>query len=296
MATTHKFGVKDAVGEVKEGGGGGQTPRPDEGAYKGTLIQLKLTKNGSGDPMLKAIVKLENLPKKQKASEGYWVWNNLNLTDQGKGYVNAFLNALAGSEKEGLKLQRDLWEKGLLSTKDKDGGDVLAIGKFKIGSPDGKRKMGVEITHRTYTNRDGEEVDTVNVARYLPAAGGSDDDDDLVDDDDLDDDDVDSDSDDDSDDDLDERDELKEELEELDGDIKALRKKARDEFEIAASETKEKSAEEIIELILEAFDADGDDDAEGSDDDDLDDDEDEEEEEEKPKAKKKKAGKGKPPF
>lgn len=192
-----KFGVKDAVGVVKDGGG--QIERPPAGSYKGVLKRMTLTKNSKGDHMLKIAIQLNIKDKKLSKHDGYWAWSNLNLTDQGKGYVNSFLNALAGGEKAGLKLQKMFWETHGVTTKDKDGGDVTKIGNFNIGSPDGKRPLAVAITHRTYKNSKGEDVDTVNISRYMVASGADEsaaDDVDDVDDDDMDNDFIDDDSDD----------------------------------------------------------------------------------------------------
>ena len=274
MATTHSFGVKDAVGEVadKVGGGGRKSPPPD-GAYKLQLTQLTLGPNRNNDMMLTAIleVRIPESNKKLAKHDGYWVYHRMNLTDQGKSFVNHFLNALAGDEKKGLKLQKDLWENDKLTTKDEDlPSDVTKIGAFVIGSPDGKKMVAANLVGRTYTrtnkNTDEEEdVDTVDVTSFMPATAtlrkGSDDDeeddgadegdDDLIEEDDLgeeDEDDLEEDGEEESED--DEEAERREELEELD--LKSLRKLARDDHDIAASETKGKTEEEVIEMILEA--------------------------------------------
>lgn len=327
MAKRHSFGVKDVVGEVKEGGGGGRVPPPPAGAYRGVLIQMKLEENKNGEPMLNTIVQLK-MPPKLKKHDGYWVWTRFNLTDQGAPYLNGFLNALAGDEKKGLLLQKELWEKGTLTTVDEDGGDVTKIGSFIIGSPEGKKPIAVAVIERSYINKNDEEVETVEATRWMPAQAslseGNDDDADDLSGDGLDDDladdglgdeagDADGDADG-LDDDLDgggdsadsgsaeagdddpEADEFNTELDAI-ADLKEARLKARDEFDIAAADTKGKTLDEVKDMIFDAWDAKrGDAEAEPEADD-LDDDLDE-----KPAAKpatrrgsKAKAG-GEPPF
>jgi hypothetical protein len=320
MATKHNFGIKGVVGEVKEPSkGGGMKVRPPEGTYKGKLTQMKL--NTQGDvPILITVTELI-MPKSKKAlakSDGYWVWERFRLTDQAAPYLNGFLNALAGSEKAGLVLQKDVWERGALETKEEDGGDVLRIGKFKVGSPEGTRLISLALTHDEYVKRGTEDemVETVRVTRWMSATGSleesddeedvlddtddtddledddsiDDDDDEDEDDDDLDDDDSDDDEDEDEDEDGDADDEeaaLRSELADLD--LKALRLKARDDLDISAADTKGKSEEEVIDMIVEAALGDDADDDDDDDDDDLDD------EPAKPAAKRK-GKKGEPPF
>lgn len=279
MAKRHSFGVKDVVGEVKEGAGGGRVDPPPAGAYRGVLIQCKLEENDKG-PYLNTIVQLK-MPPKLKKHDGYWLWTRFNISDQGAPYLNGFLNALAGDEKKGLMLQKELWEKGTLTTVDEDGGDVTKIGSFIIGSPEGKKPIAVAVVDRSYTNKDGIEVDTVDATRWMPAtaslSGGDADADDLggdgLDDDDLADasgdsldegdgldDDLDGDSGEDSsdgdgaDDGDPEADEFNTVLDEI-TDLKEARLKARDEFDIAAADTKGKTLDEVKDMIFDAWDA-----------------------------------------
>lgn len=309
----HSFGVKDVVGEVKEGGGGGNTPPPPAGAYKGTLIQMKLQNNKNNDPMLLCVIQLEIKEKHLKKHDGYWVWHRMNLTDQGAPYVNGFLNALAGGEKEGLALQKELWDKGTLTTKsDTLPSDVTKIGSFTIGSPEGKKKIGLVLVERNYT-KDGVEVESVDATRFMPISGGTAADPDAGDglDDDFADDSLEEGDDldsspgegaDDLDDDLEETapegdpdaDAFSAKLDEV-PDLKALRLMARDDYSISGAETKGKTEDEVKDMIFDAWDAAraaaGDPDTSDDLDDDL---------EEKPKATRRGAksdsSDGEPPF
>jgi len=247
MVKKHSFGVKDAVGTVSEGG----SAAPPPGAYIGTLTNMTLKNNSSGDPMFTLYITFNDFPPKLKGHNGYERRHWLNLTDVGAGYVNAFINALAGGESAGTKVQKALWDNGELATKDdSDESPVVSIGAFK---PIGK-KVGVTLLEDTYIDRNGNERSGVTIGRFMAAGevSGSidvDDDDDLVDDGLVDDDDL---ADDDlaDDDENNEEAELRADLEALE--LKPLRLRARDEYDISAADTKGKTEDEIIDLILDA--------------------------------------------
>lgn len=283
-----KFGVKDAVGHEELGGGNfydvEKLGLPPVGPYRGVLKRLELKKSGPaskvpGTPMLGYLVEIKEPKGSKKAKyNGYGIFGNQMITDQGKGYLNLMLNSIAGSPEKGLKLQRLFWEKGVTTEKDGEG-HIKKIGTFNVGSPDCEIDV-IFGTKNKKTNTQYPEPG-LEITKFMVAAeSGDDDDDEGVDDDDddadfSDDDDADGDGDesdegvdDEDDDDLgddgDDDDlgdegaegddegvdeELKAELAELD--LKALRLRARDEFGIAAPETKGKTPEEITQMILE---------------------------------------------
>ncbi len=92
--------------------------------------------NKSNDPMIKYLIELKAKAKSANSKyDGYGVWGNLNITDQGKGYVNAFLDAISDGTTAGMrKMRKAFWEGGLVV--DGDGiGHVIRIGTLKVNSP-----------------------------------------------------------------------------------------------------------------------------------------------------------------
>lgn len=303
----HSFGIKGAGVGAKTEQGRGRVAPPPAGTYAAILLQMKLSENRSGDPMLTCIFQLKITNPKLKKHDGFWVWHRFNITEQSVEYINGFLNCLAGNERKGLALQNQFWGDGGITTLNESAvADVLSIGNFKINSPKGTRPIVVTVMEDVYTDTKGNEVETVVVTKFAPAGAAEESADEEADDD-ADVEDTDADFDDEADDeaetddetgddeadddglgdtDDDEADELEAELKGLD--LRALRLKARDEYDIAAADTKGKTEEEVIAMILEAA-AEGDDDG-------LDDDLDEEPEEKPAPAKRRRGTKGNPPF
>ena len=162
-----KFGLDadDAINaEAGEGGTFYEGPVPPKGTYAGILKRLELIdENKNGDPMLKYLIELKARPGSDAEQyDGYGVWGNQNVTDQGKGYVNQFLDALTdGSEDQIIATRRAFWG-GQLIVEDDGKGHVLRIGKMKIDSPDCSRKVAFQGKRTKYQ---GDEK--LEVAKFL---------------------------------------------------------------------------------------------------------------------------------
>ena len=183
-------------------------PAPPKGRYK---VRLKRMTHGtirSGDnagaPRFNCLLELIG-PKSAERYVGYGFWHGLNLTKQGAGYVNQFLNGVAGSSESAQRaLRKAFWAADIVVD---DDGHVQRIGKTKIGSPDGQ--LTLDITTRMGKDRDGNpraEVVSVLVPQNdsgssVDASDDDEDDDAILDDDVEEDSDVDEDFDDDDDDD-----------------------------------------------------------------------------------------------
>ena len=90
-------------------------------------------------------------PKSAEQYVGYGFWHGLNLTKQSAGYVNQFLNGIAGSSEAAQRsLRKSFWGADILVD---DDGHVQRIGKVKIGSPEGQ--ITFEITSKVGKDRDG---------------------------------------------------------------------------------------------------------------------------------------------
>lgn len=160
-------------------------PAPPKGRYK---VRLKRMTHGtirSGDnagaPRFNCLLELIG-PSSADKYMGYGFWHGLNLTKQGAGYVNQFLNGLAGgSESAQRSLRKAFWGADIVVDED---GHVQRIGKTKIGSPDGQ--LTLEITSRLGKDRDGNaraEVVSVLVPQNDSASFETEDDEDEDDDD-----------------------------------------------------------------------------------------------------------------
>lgn len=165
-----KFGIDadDAIGaEAGEGGSFYDGPIPPRGAYRGVLKRLELVaKNGSGDPMLRYLIELKAKPNTEASKyDGYGVWGNQNVTDQGKGYVNQFLDALTnGSDEQILATRKAFWG-GQLVVEDEGEGHVIRIGKMQIGSPSGSRTVAFTGKRTTYKGEEKLEVQRFLVSK-----------------------------------------------------------------------------------------------------------------------------------
>lgn len=162
-------------------------PAPPKGRYK---VRLKRMTHGtirSGDnaglPRFNCLLELVG-PKSAEKYAGYGFWHGLNLTKQGAGYVNQFLNGLAGSSESAQRaLRKAFWGADIVVD---DDGHVQRIGKTKVGSPDGQ--LTLEITTRMGKDRDGNpraEVVSVLVPQNDSASSVESDEDEDEDDDDV---------------------------------------------------------------------------------------------------------------
>lgn len=70
-------------------------PELKPGVYNGVIKRLTLKENKNGDDMLNLLFEVREEKGSVRARyNGAGVWNNLNVTDQGKPYVLAFLKSL----------------------------------------------------------------------------------------------------------------------------------------------------------------------------------------------------------
>lgn len=301
-----KFGIKDAVGAEAAGGNFYEGEVPPAGVYHGIIKRLELTNSAKGDPMLKCLIEVSDKDAKKKKYNGYGIWTNLMVTDQGKGYVNLMLNSIAGSLEKGMKLQKLFWLKGVSTVGDGEGHILKIGGTFKVNSPNAEIPVIVGTKRGSYkgeerlevsrflvpsaeANTDAEDeaededdvidADVVDEADLEDEAEEADDDDEEAADDDddepadddaeeeADEDSADEDADDlDDEDGEDENDVLRNELLALE--LKPLRIRARDDYNIYAGDSKGKTQSQIIDMIFDSLEDTADDDVE--DDDDLD--------------------------
>lgn len=175
MAVKTKFGVKNAVG-AEPTGGIYTGDDPPKGAYKGILKMLTLKNNKNNDPMLNGLVEFraDKGDKKNTKYNGFGLWFNLNITDQGKGHVNQFLNSLSDGSEIGMrKIQNSFWNEGCLTEKrlgpnvGDSAGNVLRIGPLKVGSPEGGLPISVLIRIGKDKRKGHEGEEQVLVARWL---------------------------------------------------------------------------------------------------------------------------------
>lgn len=134
---------------------------------------------------------------------GAGVWTGINVIKSGAGFCNDFINALAGPDEAAQKaLRRSFWKPDILVD---DEGNVIRIGKKKVGSPNGELVVWI----KTKMGKDQNGDPRAEVQSFLLPKGAKDDDDEDDDEDeddveDADDDDEDDDDDDDASDDDDE--------------------------------------------------------------------------------------------
>lgn len=139
--------------------------------YMCKLKQFGVRENKNGDDMLNfmceiAEPKTKNGEPNPKAEyNGYAMWGNLNITDQGTPYVNAFLHALAGSKAKAVL--KEFWGGGpRVDDDEKDKPMIVAIGTFKI-NPDG---MPIICSGKKEKDRSDEWV--IRADRFLWAKDG----------------------------------------------------------------------------------------------------------------------------
>ncbi|UVK63863.1 hypothetical protein SEA_LILYPAD_59 [Gordonia phage LilyPad] len=215
QAKTFRFGKKVKNGATKEAGiKTYQGPKPPSGSYKCALKQLTIKENRNGDNMLSFVAEIADTGPRAKYN-GFAIFGQQNITDQGAGYVNQLLDAISDGDSS---VKEEFWE-GAVKTKkaekpDKNGKPVYhvrSIGDFKVGSPD---DLDIEIVITGKKGSYGGEY-KLDAQGYGPASldlDGDDEDEDDIEADDEDDDEqlgeVEEDSDDeDSDDDSDDEDE-----------------------------------------------------------------------------------------
>ena len=145
-------------------------PAPPKGRYRVKLKRMThgtiKTGDNAGKDRFNCLLELTG-PESASKYKGYGFWHGLNLTKQGVGYVNQFLNGLAGpDEVKQRALRKAFWAADILTDED---GHVQRIGKLKINSPDGEREL--EITSKMGKDRDGNV--RADVASVLVPQNGS---------------------------------------------------------------------------------------------------------------------------
>lgn len=133
--------VKWAIGgdEPEAAAGGDFTPYdgpiPPAGIYSCVLKKLWLTENKNGEQMLKGVLEIAEDDKEKKQFNGYGIWFNQNVTEQGAPYVKQFLAGIGATWKE-------FYEKTVTADdEDNVGLPVTKIGKIKI---DGDTEVRVQ--------------------------------------------------------------------------------------------------------------------------------------------------------
>lgn len=106
-------------------------PLPPKGVYRFALKRLQLTKNKNDDPMLKGLAIIDE-PAGSKKSQynGKDVWFNLNVTQQGRPWVNNFLTALVPENKVDAT-RKAFWGQKVMVDKSEPP-TILSIGAIKI--------------------------------------------------------------------------------------------------------------------------------------------------------------------
>lgn len=120
---------------------------PPKGVYRLVLKSLRLKKNKNDDPMLNALL-LINEPAGSKKSQynGKDVWANLNVTRQGAPWVNNFISALVPENKVAA-VRKAFWGQKVMVDKEEPP-NVLSIGAVKIET--GKLLISAQCGHKTY--------------------------------------------------------------------------------------------------------------------------------------------------
>ena len=150
---TVKFGnhgitnTKEAVDAELEGGFySGHVPQ-ERGVYPCFVKILDLVTNKNGDAMVKGLA-IVDAPKKHKFAEynGYGIWFQQNVTDQGTPFVNQLLNALSdGTAGHARKIRTAFWEGGIQTEKplpkkpSQSAGAILKIGPLRFMDLDEKK-------------------------------------------------------------------------------------------------------------------------------------------------------------
>jgi hypothetical protein len=128
-----KFQTGDKSGAKKEASGIYNGDTPPRGLYKVLARRLGMKINRNGDPMLNCLVEIQEPGSSSKAKyNGYGFWWNGNVTDEGAGYINQFLDAISG---EDVRVRKAFWNgKCRTSEMPKKGKTVAvtAIGPLKI--------------------------------------------------------------------------------------------------------------------------------------------------------------------
>lgn len=180
-----KFDIGKSSTEAANAEGGGGTryagPVPPKDTYRVTIKFMVMKKNRNKDNMITGVAEI-NEPESSKKSKfnGYGIFFNQNVTAQGAGYVNQFLDAISGGD---AALRKAFWDKGVSVDESKEiagGHPITKIGgKLRVPEQDGLDAV-LAAKEGSYNGEDRLEVGSW----LLPInEGPSDDEDDEGDDD-----------------------------------------------------------------------------------------------------------------
>lgn len=150
-------------------------PTPPKGVYRTKLRMLRLKVNKNGDNMLNGLFVIDEKDPKKKKYNTYPMWWNGNVTEQGAGYINKFLDAFGFDRKA-------FWAAKVVHDGDGDGEKTLG-NITKIGSKVVKEDTIVYVSGRP-NNYNGET--SLQVGSFLldpPKSRQSEEDEDEDDDD-----------------------------------------------------------------------------------------------------------------
>jgi hypothetical protein len=120
---------------------------PPKGVYRFALKSLRLKKNKNDDPMLNALLIIDE-PAGSKKSQynGKDVWANLNVTRQGAPWVNNFIAALVPENKVAA-VRKAFWSQKVMVDKEEPP-NILSIGQVRIEA--GKLLVSAQCGHKVY--------------------------------------------------------------------------------------------------------------------------------------------------
>lgn len=144
-----RVGAQAATAEFT-GGGIYDGPVPPAAIYNVTLKKLRIKVNKNSDDMLNALLEINETGEK-KQYNGYGVWDNLNVTDQGAPYINTLLDAIGAPRKT-------FWDSGVVKDT-ADPPNVLKVGTKTVD--DNPLRIATTVDHYGGNTR-------LVVSRYLP--------------------------------------------------------------------------------------------------------------------------------
>lgn len=146
-------GMPAEPGEASGGFTAYDGPVPPAGVYHGVVKFIKVKTNRNGDPMLNGVIEIDESDKSKSKYNGYGIWFNQNVTEQGAPYLNSFLVALGCTYKEFIG--------GKVSTDNDEPPKILRIGRLNLT---GDNKIVVATKRSTYNG-----TERLEVSRYMPA-------------------------------------------------------------------------------------------------------------------------------
>jgi hypothetical protein len=152
----HTFKIGSSAADAEPGGGGFYDgPKPPAGVYTGEIKFMRIKVNKNGDDMLNILTEIAE-PKGDRAKyNGYGVWDNLNITDENAGRVNALLDALGINRKQ-------FWPPNGPQVDNNDPPNITKIGT--------KRPEGCKLRIATKDD-EYQGVERLITTRYLPLKG-----------------------------------------------------------------------------------------------------------------------------